>query len=140
MAHTLSSMTAQDIASRYNLSTQEAERVHQAAQIVNQAYTGKNNTDATTAGASIGGGRVGIGASMGANSTNATNSGSSKQASDSKELAKSKEILESFSKDVASSNRNDEVTQLARNHSTTLSQVADYSERKSRWEKEARSF
>lgn len=145
MAHTLSSMTAQDIASRYNLSTQEAERVHQAAQIVNQAYAGKNNTDATTAGASIaaeasiGGGRVGIGASMGANSTNATNSGSSKQASDSKELAKSKEILESFSKDVASSNRNDEVTQLARNHSTTLSQVADYSERKSRWEKEARS-
>lgn len=55
------------------------------------------------------------------------------------ELAKSKEILESFSKDVASSNRNDEVTQLARNHSTTLSRVADYSERKSRWEKEARS-
>lgn len=140
MAHTLSSMTAQDIASRYNFSIQEGERLHQAAQIVNQAYAGKNNTDATTAGISIGGGGLGIGASMGANSTNATNSGSSKQASNSKELAKSKEILDSFSKDVASSNRNDEVTQLARNHSTTLSQVADYSKRKSYWEKEASSY
>ncbi len=73
-------------------------------------------------------------------SSNASNHGDSTQSSSSNSFAETERRFNSSIKDIASSNRNDDVTQLARDHVDTLSKIDQYSQEKAFNENMARSY
>lgn len=73
-------------------------------------------------------------------SNNASNYGDSTQSSSSNSIAEIEKRFNASIKDIASSNRNDEVTQLARDHVDTLSKIDQYSQEKAFNENMAKNY
>lgn len=161
LAHSFSRMSVNDIAEKYSVGIDKAQQIAQDARILDQYYTGHSYTDQTRAGGNlslgIGSGsgskesksilgRVanalngGIGINGGVESNNASNYGDSTQSSSSNSIAETERSFNSSIKDIASSNRNDEVTQLARDHVHTLSEIDQYSQEKAFSEHMAKSY
>jgi conjugal transfer mating pair stabilization protein TraG len=168
LAHSFSSMSAQDISSKYNMGADKAQQIHNDAKILDQYYNGHAYADGTKAGgnlafgANAGGhidlskgagskkskvsvsgsvaGQVGIGMNGGVESSNTTNYGDSSQASTSHDIAETQKRFDSYMQDIAASSRNDEVAQLARDHTDTLSKMSQYSQDKAYNEHMAKSY
>jgi conjugal transfer mating pair stabilization protein TraG len=149
LAHSLSSMSAQDISGRYNVGTDKAMQISQDAKVLDSRYTGHSYTDQTKAGGNLSLG-AGFGAektlsacaglSGGAESGNATNHGDSKQIATSNDIAETQRRFDTMTHDIAISGRNDEVTQLAKDHQHTLSEMQQYSRDKAYNERAAKSY
>lgn len=147
-------MSANDIAEKYSIGQDKAQQIAQDARILDQHYTGHSYTDQTRAGGnlSVGAGlgpklgkigglfNAGGGINGGVESSNASNYGDSTQSSSSNSIAETERSFNSSIKDIASSNRNDEVTQLARDHVDTLSKMSQYSQEKAFSEHMAKSY
>lgn len=154
LAHSFSRMSANDIAEKYSIGQDKAQQIAQDARILDQHYTGHSYTDQTRAGGnlSVGAGlgsklgkigglfNAGGGINGGVESSNASNYGDSTQSSSSNSIAETERSFNSSIKDIASSNRNDEVTQLARDHVDTLSKMSQYSQEKAFSEHMAKSY
>lgn len=174
LAHSFSSMSAQDISSRYNVGADKAQQIQQHAQVLDAHNAGHSYSDLTKAGGNLNFGAqaggvininkgtgvaegseagsksastnasIGVNAGFGINggveSSNATNYGDSKQTSTSNDIAETQRRFDSYMKDIASSNRNDEVTQLAKDHQNTLSKMNQYSQDKAYNERMAKSY
>lgn len=147
-------MTVHDIAEKYSVREDKAQQISQDARVLDQHYTGHNYTDQTRAGGnfSVGAGgsaslgkigavfNIGGGVSSSVESSNVSNHGDSSQSSSSNSFVETEKRFNSSIKDIASSNRNDEVTQLARDHVDTLSKIDQYSQEKTFNENMARSY
>lgn len=174
LAHSFSSMSAQDISNRYNVGADKAQQIQQHAQVLDAHNAGHSYSDLTKAGGNLNFGAqaggvininkgtgvaegseagskstsanasIGVNAGFGINggveSSNATNYGDSKQTSTSNDIAETQRRFDSYMKDIASSNRNDEVTQLAKDHQNTLSKMNQYSQDKAYNERMAKSY
>ena len=97
------------------------------------------NIKQVSASASIGA-NAGIGGSGGVQSTNATSFGDSKQGSTSEDYSQAQRTFESFMKDVSTSDRNDEVTQIAKDHQNTLQSIDTYAHDRAYSERMAKSY
>lgn len=157
LAHSLGSMSAHDIAEKYSIGEDKAQQIAQDARILDQYYTGHSYNDQTraggnlSAGAGTGGGsssgnplgkifNIGGGVNGGVESSNASNYGDSSQASNSNSIAETERSFNASIRDIASSSRNDEVSQLARDHADTLSKMSQYSQDKAFSEHMAMSY
>jgi hypothetical protein len=154
LAHSLSNMTVHDIAEKYSVGEDKAQQISQDARVLDQHYTGHSYTDQTRAGGnfSVGAGgsaslekigavfNIGGGVNSSVESSNASNHGDSTQSSSSNSFAETERRFNSSIKDIASSNRNDEVTQLARDHVDTLSKIDQYSQEKAFNENMAKNY
>ena len=154
LAHSLSNMTVRDIAEKYTVGEDKAQQISQDARVLDQYYTGHSYTDQTRAGGnfSVGAGgsaslekigavfNIGGGVNSSVESSNASNHGDSTQSSSSNSFAETERRFNSSIKDIASSNRNDEVTQLARDHVDTLSKIDQYSQEKAFNENMAKNY
>jgi hypothetical protein len=154
LAHSLSNMTVRDIAEKYTVGEDKAQQISQDARVLDQHYTGHSYTDQTRAGGnfSVGAGgsaslekigavfNIGGGVNSSVESSNASNHGDSTQSSSSNSFAETERRFNSSIKDIASSNRNDEVTQLARDHVDTLSKIDQYSQEKAFNENMAKNY
>lgn len=83
---------------------------------------------------------AGGGINVGIGSSNASNYGDSTQSSYSNSIAETERSFNSSIKDIASSNRNDDLTQLARDHVDTLSKMSQYSQEKTFSEPMAKNY
>lgn len=176
LAHSLSNMSAHDIAEKYSIGVDKAQQIAQDARVLDQYYTGHNYTDQTKAGANLSVGasigaklgkvrntfnasegtsagtesgkaasawailNAGGGMNVGIESSNASNYGDSTQSSSSNSIAETERSFNSSIKDIASSNRNDEVAQLAHDHVDTLSKISQYSQEKAFSEHMAKNY
>ncbi len=154
LAHSLSRMTAQQISHNYGFGAEKSNQVLNDAKVLDQIYTGHTYTDQTKAGGNVGisgGASVGtggkgysVGASAGLNggveATNATNSGDSQQTMTSQDYAEAERRFNSAMQSIANSNRNDDVTRLATEHTNTLSKMNQLGEEKAYHENMAKSY
>ncbi len=149
LAESVSQMTAQDISSKYSVGMDRANQISQDARMLDSYYKGEAFHDQTQTGGSLSlsgnvgvnggksakvdgddgksklisfsaGGQVGGSLSGGVSATNSDNTGSTKQFNSSEDIAEIQRRFESNVKDISNSNRNDAVTQLARDHIKTL--------------------
>jgi conjugal transfer mating pair stabilization protein TraG len=110
---------------------------------INKGTGGAEGSEAGSKSASVNasiGANAGFGLSGGVESSNATNYGDSKQASTSNDIAETQRQFDSYMKDIASSNRNDEVTQWASEQQHALSKMDQYSQEKAYNERMAKSY
>lgn len=161
LAHNLSSMSANDIAEKYSVGEDRAQQIAQDARVLDQYYFGHSYIDQTKAGGnlSIGTGtgskhgksksvlgkirtilNAGVGINSGIESSNASNYGDSVQSSNSESIVETERSFNSAIRDIASSQRDDEVTQLARDHVDTLAKMSQYSKEKAFNEHMAKNY
>jgi hypothetical protein len=141
LAHSFSDMSVQDISHRYNMGADKAQQIAQNAKVLDQHYNGHSYTDQTKAAGNLSfGANIGGGISSGVESGNAVNHGDSGQASTSQDIAETQRRFDSYMQDVADSDRNDEVTQLAKDHVNTLSKMNQYSQDRAYNERMARNY
>jgi hypothetical protein len=142
IANTLSrSVSAGDL-QKYGISNDKAEQLIDAARVVSSHHSGREYNQATHAGVSLGTGLGGFGPGLsgGVSATNTRNLGESSQESTSEDLSSSEKIVENAIKDISLSERNDELTQAARDHGKTLSEIEQHSRSKSYHEQQARNY
>jgi conjugal transfer mating pair stabilization protein TraG len=148
MANILSNgMTVTDL-QKYGFGKDEATQIANAARVVASHHSGHEYGQTSQAGGSLGlniggsnsmiSGGSGISGSITASSSR--NLGESSQASTSEDVNSSKRIMENAIKDISVSEKNDELTQLARDHVKTSSEVEQHSQNKSYYEQQARNY
>jgi conjugal transfer mating pair stabilization protein TraG len=169
IAESVSHMKAEDIQQNYNQSAEQAKNVMGAARYVDSHSKGHVYADGTrgegnfNVGAQVGGQinvskgtgdkdvkqasagvnlgvQGGGGLSTGVQSTNTTNHGDSQHGDQSKEYSDAVRTLENFAKNISTSDRNDDVTNIAKNHQHTLSEIDNLSKSQSFNESEARRY
>jgi conjugal transfer mating pair stabilization protein TraG len=148
MANILSSgMSVADL-QKYGFGKDEATQIMNAAKVVASQHSGHEYGQASQAGGSLGlnisGSKDiisgGLGISGNVTASNSHNLGESSQASTSEDVNSSQRIVENAMKDISVSERNDELTQLARDHVQTLSEVEQHSRNKSYHEQQAKNY
>jgi conjugal transfer mating pair stabilization protein TraG len=139
---------------KYGFGKEEATQISNAAKVLashhdGHEYNQTSQTGGTLGGAiggAVGGGKSGISASAnlgisgGISAANNHNLGESSQASTSEDIGSSQRIIENAIKDISVSERNDELTQMAKDHAKTLSEIEQYSQNKSYYEQQARNY
>jgi hypothetical protein len=81
-----------------------------------------------------------LGISGSASATNSRNLGESSQTSTSEDISSSERIIENAAKELSLSERNDELTQVSKDHAKTLSEVEQHSRNRSYHEQQARNY
>lgn len=148
LAHSLSRMSAQDVSHRWGLDAGMSQQISEDSKVLNQYYDSKNYADQCRAGGnlSIGAGiakkwlNIGGSANVGIESVNSTNLGSSVQSSSDEGISETKRRFESAVRNIANSDRDDDVTRLARDHTQTMSEMTQLGNEKSYYENTAKNY
>ena len=150
LANTLSQMSAHDVSQRYSVGFEKAEQLVKDARILSSHYNSKDYVQGTSAsgnanlniGKGGGGGAFGggLGAQANVHANNNKTFGDSNQAVSSEDINSTQRSFDNAIKDIASSTRNDEVTQLSRDHMTTVSLANQYKEEQATHLQEAQNW
>lgn len=165
IANSMTKMTAMNISSKYGKTAEEAKNILQTARNIDSYHTGHNYNDQTHAsgglsfGVSAGNsnvkgegetllgkingivnGYIGGNFATGVQATNSTNKGDSHSGISTQEYNESLKTLEAFSEEVAKTNRQDELTQLAKDHQRTIQDMTSLSKDKAAHERYIQNY
>lgn len=137
----LSTSNSEDISEKYNVTNEQAKQIMQDARAIISSRasneTNKGTKASTSAGFGLNAKIFNIGASGEGYIGKSATESDAKEVSSSEQISDSERRMESFLEGVSKTNRNDEITQIARDHQVTKAKVAQYQKQYNELESQA---